>query len=255
MNRTDNRIVNMIFWAVAAAVVAIGAGSFALSFNALHDLAQQNGQPARLAWIWPAIVDISLVIYTAAVLVAQLQRRPARLPIALTVGYGLVTVAGNLLHAPGTPAGYFVAALPPLSLILGTELLRVMAKHQIEYRAALASLAELAAQQQQAQAELDQLRQQAAADLDKLTGQIEAKQAQLDRLKGDISEAKTGKNARSVEEMNAARQDKIEARRQEVLDLLAQGKDKSEIAESLDVSVKTIHRDIKALNGKVNGTP
>lgn len=141
----------IIFWAVTLAVVAIAAGSFALSFNALHDLAQQNGQPARLAWIWPVIVDVSVIVYTLSILAAQLQRRPARLPIALVAGYGLVTIAGNILHAPGTAAGYFVAMLPPLSLILATEALRVMARHQIERGHTVATLGKLAAQQQQAQ--------------------------------------------------------------------------------------------------------
>jgi len=193
MNQTDNRMVNTIFWAVVMAVVAIAAGSFALSFNALHELARQNGQPLRLAWIWPVIVDISLVIYTAAVLVAQLQRRPARLPGALVIGYGLVTIAGNLMHAPNTPAGYFVAALPPLSLVLGTELLRVMARHQIEYRAAIAALADLTTHQQQLTGERDRL----VAEIERLT-------VKAQEIKTEIKASQTGAYTRISESTKAA---------------------------------------------------
>ncbi len=231
----DNRIVNALFWAVALAVVAVAAGSFTLSFNALLDLATQQGQPARLAWIWPVIVDLSLVIYTAALLVAQLQRRPARLPVALVIGYGGVTIAGNILHAPAGPVAWFVAALPPVSLILGTEVLRTMARHQIERRATVANLDNLGEAQTVA-----------VANLDKLTRQIEAARLRLAELQQD----KARPMGANPQDMTAAKQDKIAARRADVLGMLQAGQDKATIAEALGVSPRTVKRDVKALNGK-----
>ena len=100
---TDNRIVNRIFWAVGGAVALIALGSFTLSFTALFDLAVKNSVPAHLGWIWPLIVDLSMVIYTAAILVAQLQRRGAKLPVALTIFYAAVTITGTGLVC-GRPA-------------------------------------------------------------------------------------------------------------------------------------------------------
>ncbi|MBN1217430.1 MAG: DUF2637 domain-containing protein [Anaerolineae bacterium] len=144
--KSNNRIVTILFWFVALAVMALAAAAFALSFNALFELAtKQGGVPKHLGWIWPVIVDLSLCVYTAAILVAQLQSRPAKLPVALVIFYALVTIVGNVLHAPPTPIGWFVASLPPLSLIFGTEILRTMAHHIIERQNVTASLADVTA--------------------------------------------------------------------------------------------------------------
>jgi|GEM_PF-4588757 len=240
----NNRIVTRIFWTVLAAVGLIALGSFALSFMALHELATANGIPLRLGWIWPLIVDVSMVIYTAAILVAQLQRRAARLPIGLTIFYSVVTVTGNILHAPPTPLGWFVAALPPLSLILGTECLRVMAKHILEQQAALTTLAQL-------NSEIDARR----ADLDRLTGNIDRAAAELDKLQQEIKAGKVQQNRVTVADMNAVRQANIETRRQEVLRLHRQKVSQEQIATRLGVSVRTVRNDLVALNGKVGGIP
>ena len=119
--RTDR-----IFWAVAVAVVLIALGSFTLSFMALKDLAAANGAPVHLAFIWPLIVDVSVIVFTAAILVSQLQRRGAKLAIGLTIFYAVVSIMGNVMHAPGNPLGWFIAIIPPLSLIFATEMLRAM---------------------------------------------------------------------------------------------------------------------------------
>jgi hypothetical protein len=239
----NSRVVNFIFWGVSFLVAVIAVGSFVLSFNALHELAKQNKQPAQWAWIWPVIVDLSLVIYTAAILVAQLMRWSAKLPILLTIGYGVVTVVGNVLHAPANWEGYFVAIMPPLSLVLGTELLRTLAKSRIERQGAIASLSDLSKRIKDS-----------AVELDKLIRQIEEARSTLDRLKSDVSEVRARKRRASVEEMHGARKDKINNRRQQVASMLEAGHDESFIAGELDVSVRTIRRDMKALseaNGKV----
>lgn len=208
MTKTDSRIVNIIFWAVVLAVAVIAAGSFALSFRALHELAQANGQPSDLAWIWPVIVDISLVVYTAAVMVAQLLRTGAKLPIFLTVVYAGVTVTGNILHAPPTPVGWFVAALPPVSLILGTEMLRSMAGHQIKRKGALATLADLVTQGREARQELDSL-----------TGQVDQATVQLDQLRQEIKTEKLA-NIGNLNDANNARQAKKAEAQVALLDYL-----------------------------------
>ncbi|MBE7474892.1 MAG: DUF2637 domain-containing protein [Anaerolineales bacterium] len=251
-NLPNNRIVNRIFWAVVAAVALIALGSFALSFMALHELGTTNGTPQALGWIWPLIVDVSMVIYTAAILVAQLQRRAARLPIGLTIFYAVVTVTGNILHAPPTPLGWFVAALPPLSLILGTECLRTMAAHMLEQQAVLVTLAALTARYHQT-----------AADLDTMTGQVDTRRAELDRLTRQLEQARIDLDttqAGQIEDkarlvkLNEARAAKVTDRRAAVLSLLAEGLSPADISTRLAVSARTIKRDIIALNGKVGAT-
>ena len=102
----ESKAINRLFWTIAGAVILIALGSFVWSFLSLWELAEANSSQAGLGWIWPLIVDTSMVIYTGAILVAQLQRRGARLPIGLTIFYSTVTIAGNVLHAPATPLGW-----------------------------------------------------------------------------------------------------------------------------------------------------
>ncbi len=175
-----NRI-DIIFWLVAAAVVLIGTGSFALSFNALLELATANGIPAHLAFIWPLIVDLSLVIYAASILTYQLLRVKPIYPIALTACYGVVTITGNILHAPPNPVAWFVAALPPISLLLATELLRELAKQKIDRLAAVDSLAELTGQAGMLNADIEKLQSEAAT----LTSKKSGLETELKALRSD----------------------------------------------------------------------
>lgn len=54
-----------------------------------------------------------------------------------------------------------------------------------------------------------------------------------------------------LDEANDTRQAQIEQRRQQVLNLLNQGMSQSAIANELQVSLVTVKRDVKSLNGKV----
>lgn len=180
----DNKTITRLFWTIAAAVCLIAAGSFVWSFLSLWELAEANSSQAGLGWIWPLIVDLSMLIYTGSILVAQLQRRGAKLPIALTIFYSLVTIAGNVLHAPQTPLGWFVAILPPLSLIFGAETLRLMGKHIIERQAAIQTLNELSA-----------LATTRRGELVDLQNRIEQATAKAAELKAELSRLRSEKRA------------------------------------------------------------
>jgi hypothetical protein len=62
-------------WAIAA-VAAIGAGAFMLSFRALRDLLIQTGTPPAWAWIFPAIIDTAVAVST--MMLVALGDKPAR---------------------------------------------------------------------------------------------------------------------------------------------------------------------------------
>ena len=250
-SNTDNRIVNRIFWAVALAVCGIGLGSFSLSFMALYALATANGTPTFLGWIWPLIVDVSMVIYTAAILVAHLQYRGAKLPISLTIFYALVTITGNILHAPPTPLGWFVASLPPLSLIFGTEMLRAMAHHIILHKGTVLTLEELTAQ-------LNTRR----ADLDSIKTQIEQTQTHLEQIQPRRGASlQTQKMSSTVEHntLEQARQAKAEqdsldkeSRLTALVDILNVNPQEGvkRLAEQLDVSRTTVYNDLSTLESQ-----
>ncbi len=228
-----------IFWLVAALVAAIALGSFALSYNALLALAIANGIPGRLAWIWPLIVDVSVIVFTGAILVSQLQKRGAKLAIGLTLFYAVVTIVGNVLHAPPSALGWFVASLPPLSLIFATEMLRAMSHHIILQHSAVVTLQQLRKDTEQT-----------SARLATMAAQVDAKQRQLDELQAAIEAAKTNNVIDFAATMQQSKRQKIVERRQEVFQLLEAGHSDKEIAAQLERDVRTIRSDIKALNGK-----
>jgi DNA-binding NarL/FixJ family response regulator len=135
-----------------------------------------------------------------------------------------------------------VAGVAPAGLLLTTEALRHLAKTIIERQAAVSTLAELSGQRDKLAADVDTHR----AELDKLNGQIEAARVQIDGQIGEMS--------RSVHDLNDARQVKIDQRRASVLALLSEGLAPADIAGELNVTVRTIKRDITALNGQVRVT-
>lgn len=121
-------------WTRAVAVLitfGVGAVSFALSFNALRDLATRGHIPAGQSWMWPLMVDGAIILATLGVVVNAgdpLARRDRRFFWMVLIGGALVSVTGNALHAilpPEEPLGTwlrgFIAAVAPVALLVTTE--------------------------------------------------------------------------------------------------------------------------------------
>lgn len=127
--------------AAAAAVLitlVIAVGAFMLSFAALADLAAKAGQPPELAWIWPVIVDGSILQATVAV-VALAARDDAggsrRFFWSVLAAAAAVSIAGNALHAAvsdtrvlGTAVAAVVATIAPISLLAATHGLALLVR-------------------------------------------------------------------------------------------------------------------------------
>ncbi|WP_104132310.1 DUF2637 domain-containing protein [Cryobacterium sp. M91] len=120
--------------AVAAVLVAgISMLSFVLSFEVLRDLASRSGVPADIAWAWPLIVDGSIV--TAMLVIFAWRgrsRRATTWPWVTLSGFATVSVVGNGVHTAavydptqGISIGFaiFVGAIPPVGLLLSSEML------------------------------------------------------------------------------------------------------------------------------------
>lgn len=227
-------ISTLASWLVAALALA----ALALSYNALQAVAVQTGITGWRSYIWPGLIDISLVVFSLAVVRNHLRGEPTRWPWFLVGLYSAATTGFNLVHAPANVTAWLTAIVAPISLLLAFETLMSMVKSDVLRQAAVVTLADLETQA----AGLTDTR-------DKLTGQIERSQTRLAKLKQEIRQAKRPDLA-SVQEMNQARQDKIQERRADVMSMLQAGRQAPDIANELDVSVKTIQRDIVALNGK-----
>jgi hypothetical protein len=107
-----------------------------MSFDALTQLAKGAGIRSEIAWMWPVVVDGSMVVATAAALVLRSSPdRAVRLyPWAQLGLFALVSVIGNGLHALGAhgtvtlpgPVAVAVSGVPPVALLLSTHLLVMM---------------------------------------------------------------------------------------------------------------------------------
>ncbi|WP_231387205.1 DUF2637 domain-containing protein [Nocardia sp. BMG111209] len=112
-------------------IIGVGAAAFRLSFSTLRDLAGLAHVPRSDAWLFPLIIDGTIVQATAGALV--LAKSPERrFFIRVLVAGAVVSVAGNSLHAVANghelPSWVcaVVAAVAPISLLVDTHGLAVL---------------------------------------------------------------------------------------------------------------------------------
>ncbi|MGW4739013.1 DUF2637 domain-containing protein [Nocardia xishanensis] len=127
-------------WSAVVIILGVGAAAFRLSFSTLEDLAKLAHVPARDAWLFPLIVDGTILLATFGVLVCTHRKERRFFVAVLTVG-ALVSVAGNSLHAVAAGrdlppwAAALVAAIAPISLLADTHglalLFRAAQRHSV----------------------------------------------------------------------------------------------------------------------------
>lgn len=112
-------------------IVGVGAAAFRLSFATLRDLAVLAHVPASDAWLFPLIIDGTIVQATAGALVLAKSAERTFFVRVLIAG-AVVSVAGNSLHAvaAGHPLPAWVcavvAAVAPVGLLVDTHGLAVL---------------------------------------------------------------------------------------------------------------------------------
>ena len=107
----------------AAGVLVLAAAAFTLSYDALHQLALDSRVRPGLAWLWPVVIDGTIVVALLTVLAAKRAGRGAGYPWALAGLFSAASVAFNIAHAPGRPVARLVFAMAPVALVLTTHLL------------------------------------------------------------------------------------------------------------------------------------
>ncbi|WP_280312288.1 DUF2637 domain-containing protein [Nocardia abscessus] len=114
-------------WSAALIIVGVGAAAFRLSFSTLQDLAKIAGMPSGDAWLFPLIVDGTILLATFGVLVCANHKSERRFFLGVLIVGSLVSVAGNSVHAvvaSDSPLGWaaaLVAAVAPISLLVDTH--------------------------------------------------------------------------------------------------------------------------------------
>jgi Protein of unknown function (DUF2637) len=107
----------------AAGVLVLAAAAFTLSYDALHQLALDSRVRPALAWLWPVVIDGTIVVALLTVLAAKRAAARAAYPWALAGLFSLASVAFNIAHAPDRPVAQLVFAMAPVALVLTTHLL------------------------------------------------------------------------------------------------------------------------------------
>lgn len=106
----------------ATGVLALAAFAFALSYDALHALADDAGIRPELALLWPLVVDGFIVVASLSVLAFGRAGRSTAYPWTLVGLFSALSVVFNVAHAPDELIVQAVAAIPPLALVLAFEL-------------------------------------------------------------------------------------------------------------------------------------
>jgi len=116
--------VSIIGTSTACLVALLAIGAFALSYEALRDLAVRTGAlPESTAWIFPLLVDGSIIVFSISALRASVigAHKDRRWFLGLVVLVTLASVVLNVCHARGGILPGIIAALPPLFLFAAFE--------------------------------------------------------------------------------------------------------------------------------------
>jgi hypothetical protein len=107
----------------AAGVLVLAAAAFTLSYDALHQLALDSRVRPGLAWLWPVVIDGTIVVALLTVLAAKRAAARTGYPWTLAGLFSAASVAFNIAHAPDRPVARLVFAMAPVALVLTTHLL------------------------------------------------------------------------------------------------------------------------------------
>jgi uncharacterized membrane protein YdcZ (DUF606 family) len=107
----------------ATGVLVLAGAAFTLSYDALHQLALDSRVRSGLAWMWPVVIDGTIVVALLTVLAAKRANARTSYPWTLAGLFSAASVAFNIAHAPDRPVAQLVFAMAPVALVLTTHLL------------------------------------------------------------------------------------------------------------------------------------
>ncbi|MFZ1401351.1 MAG: DUF2637 domain-containing protein [Candidatus Promineifilaceae bacterium] len=177
------RISHLISQVSALLVLFLAGSAFFLSFESLRDLAVQMGVAEGIAWLYPAIIDGAIIVFSLNVLRANLTRERTVYPWVLVSVFTLLSVVLNIIHAQQELLAQFLAAIPPIALFLSFELLLAQLKETAVRLETQNSLDEIVRKIREKESELDKIVQERSETIEKLEGEIGRLTEQKDQLK------------------------------------------------------------------------
>jgi hypothetical protein len=170
-------------------VTFLAAAAFWLSFAALRDLAIEQGVAPGVAWLYPAIIDGAIIVFSLSVVQVSLAGERPRYPWVLVGLFTVLSVALNMVHATTEALAKLMAAIPPVALFLSFELLM----NQLKTAAQKQSLGETVAGLEQHIADRQ-------AELDKIQAQIAAAEAAMQEREESLRQVAAGQNKGAARE-------------------------------------------------------
>ncbi|MCC6607905.1 MAG: DUF2637 domain-containing protein [Anaerolineae bacterium] len=176
------RINHLISLLSALLVLFLAASAFFLSFESLKDMAIHIGVRKEIAWLYPAIIDGAIIVFSLSVLRANLIQERTVYPWVLVSVFTLLSVVLNIIHAQQELLAQFLAAIPPVALFLSFELLLAQLKQTAVRLEAQNSLAEINREIGEKESELDETvrkRSETIGTLETEIGRLEQRKAEL----------------------------------------------------------------------------
>ncbi len=126
---------------IGVSIIALSA--FALSFDALRQMATLHGINPMLAWVFPVAIDLAILVYSMASILRRFQGLSAKVEIGFVVFATLVSVVLNALSGHDDPSthaimGVVIHALPPLFLGAAVEAASRLFSADVEARSSRA---------------------------------------------------------------------------------------------------------------------
>lgn len=125
----EQRISKVVFITTAMLVIVLFGSAFVLSYEALRQLALDNGIRHGLGWLWPLGLDAFMAVASLYMLWAHMNREWEVLPLMLIMVVMGASVVFNIVNAPDNSLARSVAALPPLVAFMAFEVFIIMVRH------------------------------------------------------------------------------------------------------------------------------
>ena len=100
------RSTGPIYWSALAMTIGLAGCAFALSFDALWELAVNAGVRRSIAWLWPLSIDVSIAQSTLALLSLTRRRMAGDSEPPTSTAATIVSPAAKALPPTSTPKGY-----------------------------------------------------------------------------------------------------------------------------------------------------
>ena len=187
----------------ALLTLLIAAGGFTLSYAALKQVALDNGISETLSYVWPLLIDASMIVFSLSVVNAYLNSEGSVKQWSLVAIYTLATIGFNILHAPDTIQAQIVATIAPVSLFFSFEMLMSQLKNSVKRIELTQNIQELSNQLDtvnskisEANNQLDIVNSTIDSRTIELSETISVKQSELDGIIADRQSMLTELNTR-----------------------------------------------------------